>query len=426
MQNRRKFLGSLIGIGSAMSLQGMAKEGLAQDIKDSILSLHQLNVEDAVKQEYLWKRVQRAYAKSSILNLNNGGVSPQPFVVQEAEARYKEIINEAPSYYMWRVYAKEREGIRRALARLAGCLTDEIAITRNTTESINTVMLGLDWKKGDEVILTRQDYSTVKIGWEQLAKRKKVKLIWVDLPLPIEDEDEIVKLYTEQFSKRTKAINITQIINWTGQILPVSAIRKICDAAREKGIFTIVDGAHALAQINFRVSDLGCDAFASSLHKWLCAPFGTGILYIKKDRIKDVWPQYPSKDPEGDNIRKFEHLGTVPLSAILAISQAIHFHNDIGIELKESRLRYLKDYWCNALKDKVQLHTSMKPEYACAIGLFSVEGVSTSKILEYLTKNRIHATNSTVVDLKGVRISPNVYTTIAELDRMLDVVKEVL
>lgn len=426
MQNRRNFLGSLVGITGSLSLQGMAKETIAQDVNDSLKVLNQLQIEEAIQQEPLWERVQQAYAKSSIINLNNGGVSPQPLIVQEAETRYKEIINEVPSYYMWRVYAKERSAIRAQLSELVGCEVDEIAITRNTTESVNNIMLGLDWKKGDEVILTRQDYSTVKIGWEQLAKRKKLKLSWVDLPLPIEDDDTIVKLYTERFSKYTKVINITQIINWTGQILPAKVIRRICDAARAKGIFTVVDGAHSLAQIEFKVTDLGCDAFASSLHKWLCAPFGTGILYIRKDKIKDVWPLFPSEKPTSDDIRKFEHIGTIPLSSILAISQAIHFHNGIGIGLKEARLRYLKDYWCKALKDQVQLHTSMHPKYACAIALFSKKGLAVSKIIEVLNNSRIHTTNSTLIDLSGVRISPNVYTSTKELDKLLTVLKTLI
>lgn len=426
MQNRRKFFGSLLGVASSLSLQGMVKESLAVDLKETLGVLNQSELKEAITDESLWERVQAAYAQSSIMNLNNGGVSPQPLVVQAAERRYRELINEAPSYYMWRVYSKERNGVRAQLSQLGGCSEGELALTRNTTESINTIMLGLDWKKGDEVILTRQDYSTVKIGWEQLAKRKKIKLSWVDLPLPIEDEDTIVKLYTEQFSNKTKVINITQIINWTGQILPVKAIRRICDAARAKGIFTIVDGAHSLGQIDFKIPDLGCDAFASSLHKWICAPFGTGILYIRQDKIKDIWSLYPATDPTGNNIQKFEHLGTISLSSLLAVSQAIHFHNNIGIKLKEARLRYLKDYWCNALTDKVQLHTSMKPEYACAIALFSKEGYSPSKILDYLDKNRIHATNSTVVDLSGVRISPNVYTTTKDLDRFLEVFSKLI
>lgn len=416
----------MLGASTFFSLQGFSNQAIAEDVSDGIRQLHQADFATAVHSEDLWKRVQAAYTVSkSYLNLNNGGVSPQPKVVLDAEKKYLEQINEIPSLYLWRNFIHNRDILRQQLADLGGCNEEEIAIVQNTTEGLNNIMLGVDWEIGDEVILSKQDYSTAKVGWEQLARRKKIKLVWVDLPSPIEDDEAIVEAYCSKFTKRTKLIFLTQIINWTGQILPVDAMAKICTNAREKGVFSLVDGAHSFAHIDFKIPDLKCDAYATSLHKWLSAPLGMGLLYMRQSVIEKIWPMFPSPEEEINNIRKFEHRGTLSLAKDEATFTAIEFHNRIGIELKEARLRYLKNYWSNLLKDydRVKFYTSFEDRYAGAIALFDIDGLDYSVLSKQLsTKFRIHQTISIVDGAQGVRISPNLYTLPNDLDRLVEAV----
>lgn len=424
MNNRRSFFKQMIGVGALGSFSMLSETIAAEELIETIDHLQNLSIEDAMQSEDFWKRIQLAYAVSkSYLNLNNGGVSPQPTIVLSAQKKYLEQINEMPSRYLARELPRNRFILREKLARLGGCLPEEIALMQNTTEAMNTVMLGMDWRAGDEVIVSKQDYSTVKLGWEQLAKRHRIKLVWVNLPAPIEDDEAILEIYLSKITPKTKFINLTQIINWTGQIIPVSVIAKICAQAREKGIFTLVDGAHSLAHIDFKISDLQCDAYASSLHKWLSAPIGTGMLYVRKDKIASVWSMYPCDFSQESMIEKFEHKGTISLAREEATHTAIQFHQQIGIQLKEARLRHLKNYWAKELEKHQNIHfyTSFKDKYAGGIALFGVKEGDISRIsLQLEGKYRIHHTRTSLEGVEGIRISPNIYTSLQDLDRFLE------
>ncbi len=420
----------MTALAGSLSLGTLSQELIAQNTADALEQLHRLTLQDAIQEEELWRYVQQAYTtNSNLINLNNGGVSPQPKSVQDAERRYLELANEAPSYYMWRILNKNIEIVRSRLAKLAGCSAEELCLNQNTTEGIQTVLMGMDWKAGDEIIVSKQDYSTVKVGWEYLQNRYGVKLIWLDLDVPFVNDKAYVDAFLNAFSPKTKLINLTQIINWNGQMVPVKTIRKICEAARKRGIFSLVDGAHAFAQLDFKIPDLGCDAFASSLHKWLCAPFGTGMLYIRKEMIPRLWSLMPSGKEQVSDIRKFEHQGTRSFAKISAIGQAIDFHEMIGIQLKEKRLRYLQEYWTKALKKEtaVLIHHPQKASHSCAIGLFEVEGFSVQELHQQLfNKYSIHTVAIEVENMIGVRISPNVYTKISDLDRLVEAVQEII
>jgi len=424
MKNRRSFLKQMIGVGALSSFSMLNETVAAEELVETIDHLQGLPIEEAVQSEDFWKRIQEAYAVSkSYLNLNNGGVSPQPTIVLNAQKKYLEQINEMPSRYLARELPRNRFVLRDKLAKLAGCLPQEIALMQNTTEAMNTVMLGLDWKAGDEVIVSKQDYSTVKVGWEQLSKRHQIKLIWVDLPTPIENDEAILEIYLSKLTKRTRFINLTQVINWTGQIIPVAVIAKICTKAREKGIFTLVDGAHSLAHIDFKISALQCDAYASSLHKWLCAPIGTGMLYVRQDKIASIWSMYPSPAGQAGMIEKFEHKGTISLAREEATHAAIQFHQHIGIKLKEARLRYLKNYWAKELQSysNVRFYTSFKAKYAGGIALFETTDRDMNVLSSKLEKEyRIHHTQTKLEGINGLRISPNIYTSLEDLDRFLE------
>ena len=375
--------------------------------------------------EDFWAWVQESFTVSpNIINLNNGGVSPQPRVVQDTFEKYNRLCNEGPSYYMWRILDQGREALRADLASFAGCSPGEIAIDRNTTEAMNTIIYGLPLKAGDEVVLTRQDYPNVINTWKLREKRDGIVLKWLNLELPMEDEDALAAAYISAFTGRTKVVNVTHIINWIGQIVPV---KKIAAAAHARGIDVLVDGAHTFALLDFKIPDLDCDYFATSLHKWMCAPFGSGLLYVKKEKIPGIWALYPDDKPLGEEIVKFERLGTRSFASEMAIGSALDFHLAIGSRRKEDRLRYLKDYWMIRVKDLpgIRIKTSLDPKFSCVIGLFSVDGMKTGEVDAFLfEKHRIHVTGIEWENISGIMVTPNVYTTTRDLDKLVSAITE--
>ncbi|HEX2607211.1 MAG TPA: aminotransferase class V-fold PLP-dependent enzyme [Flavisolibacter sp.] len=419
--NRRSFI-QKAGLASTTALvSSIWSPSWSRNLEQAVKESKSLTPDELATEEEFWYYIQQAFTVSpSIINLNNGGVSPAPKTVQDAMKRYYDYCNEAPSYYMWRVLDQGRESLRENLALLAGCSNEEIAMNRNASEGLETIIFGLPLKAGDEVVVSRQDYPHVVFAWKQREVRDGIKINWVNLDLPSEDETYLVNQYVNAFTPKTKAVTITHIINWNGQILPV---RKIADEAHKRGIDVLVDGAHSFAHFDFRVPDLHCDYFATSLHKWLYAPIGAGMLYVKKDKIKNVYPLFASDNPAKEDVRKFEHLGTRPFYIEQAIGKALEFHDMIGSERKEKRLHYLKNYWMDRVKNvpKVTFSTSRHPRWGCAIGMVSVEGKKPAELDSYLfTHHKIHTTTIEWENLKGVRVTPNVYTTTKNLDQLIE------
>lgn len=379
----------------------------------------------AAGDEDFWNWIREQYTISpNIINLNNGGVSPQPKPVQDAHIRNYQMCNEGPSYFMWRILDQGREPLRARLAELAGCSPDEIAINRNTTEGLNSIIFGLNLKAGDEVVLTRYDYPNMTNAWKQREKRDGIKLNWVELDMPVESDEAFLKAYEKAITPKTKIVHVTHIMNWTGQILPA---RKIADMAHAKGCEVLVDASHSFVHIDYKISELDCDYFATSLHKWLCAPFGTGFMFIKKEKIKNVWALLSAPEPDSAGITKFENLGTRSFAAEMAIGNAIDFQMLIGSKRKEERLRYLKNYWCEKVKNipKLKFYTSLKPEYSCAIATFGMEGWEPAEIPNFLfEKKKIHTTNVDHEAVKGCRVSPHVYTSLRDLDQLVEAIHQ--
>ncbi len=426
MSTRRSFFQKVIGTASAFSLTPLVSQAIAEDISDALFSLNKLSPLAAANDEDLWARMAQAYTVSpNILNLNNGGVSPQPKVVQDAVDRYYHLSNEAPTYYMWQILDKGREPLRRKLADLAGVSHEELAINRNTTEALGTFTWGIDMKRGDEIVMTKQDYPNMIHAWKQREQREGVKINWINLTLPIENDDIVIKAYVDATTSKTKIWHITHLITWTGQILPAV---KLCAEARKRGIITIVDAAHSFAHVDYKISDLNCDYFGTSLHKWLCAPFGTGLMYVRQPLIEKTWPIFPNDKPLSPDIKKFEALGTRSFAPEQAIGQAIDFHNAIGGKRKQERLHYLKRYWCEAItkNPRVKLHISLKPEYSCAVGTFSIEGMDVGDISSKLmSEYGIHTVSIKWENVNAVRVTPHVYTTTKDLDRFIEAVGKI-
>lgn len=421
--DRRNFLLSAAGTIGAMDLIAGVDLDYARQLEKRLHRLQGLSADN----EDFWSWVRESYTTSAnLINLNNGGVGPQPKIVQDAHIKYYQFSNEAPSYYMWRILDQQREALRNKLAVLAGTSAEELAINRNSTEGLNTIIFGLDLKEGDEVVLSTFDYPNMMNAWKQREKRDKIKLVWIKIPQPTENDQEIVKLYEQAITPKTKIVHITHLINWTGNVVPV---RAIADMAHSKGCEVIVDGAHSFAHIDHKIPDTGADYYATSLHKWLGAPFGSGLLYIRKEKIKNVWALLSAAEPDGTDIRKFENLGTRSFPSEMAIGTAADFHTVIGGKRKEARLRYLKEYWTNAVKTlpKVDFASSHKPAYGCAIANIGIEGWQAQQIeAKLFEKYRIHTVSIIHEDVNGIRVTPSVYTSTADLDFFIKGIREIV
>lgn len=426
MTHRRQFIQQVSLLAGAFSANSLFNQAHASITATANASTKHLTAAQVATDEDYWSVIQQAYTvHPSIINLNNGGVSPSPRIVQDAVRRYNELTNEAPSYYMWRILDQGREPLRQKLADLAGCDAEEIAINRNATEALNTIIYGLDLKAGDEVIGTKQDYPNMIQAWRQRAAREGIVYKQLNFDFPIENDETIVAAFEQAITPKTKIIHITHIINWVGQILPV---QKICAMASSKGIETIVDGAHSFALLDFTIPSLGCDYFGTSLHKFLSAPVGSGMLWIKQDKIEKIWPLLCNDKPNSKDIRKFETLGTRSFPIEQGIGEAINFQLAIGNKRKEERVRYLKNYWVEKVihLPKVKIHTSLNPKYSCAIAGISIEGMTPAKLGSALFDTyKIHTTSIVWENISCVRITPHVYTRLQDLDRLVKAIKEI-
>lgn len=420
MGTRRTFIRQLSATAGAFSAAGFFNRLSAATLETAARSIDGLTPLQAATEEDYWSVIQQAYTVNpNIINLNNGGVSPSPRVVQEAVERYNKMANEGPSYFMWRILDQGREPLRYKLAQLAGCSADEIAINRNATEALNTVIYGLDLKPGDEVIGTKQDYPNMIQAWRQRAQRDGIVYTQLNFDFPIEDDDAIVEAYKKAITPKTKLIHVTHIINWVGQVMPV---KKIARMAHERGIEVICDGAHSFALLDFTIPDLGCDYFGTSLHKFLSAPIGSGMLWIRKEKIEKIWPLVCNDKPRSGDIRKFETLGTRSFPIEQGIGEALLFHNAIGPKRKEERIRYLKNYWAEKVQNVpgVQLHTSLKPAFSCSICGVSIAGVTPAELdSELFNTYKIHTVGIVWENISCVRVTPHVYTTLQDLDKLV-------
>lgn len=425
MYSRKTFLKQAAFATAGLSLLDWMEPVQAAAWEKQLTRIEPMSPAAVAEDEDFWNWVREQYTTSpNLVNLNNGGVSPQPVPVQEAHIRNYKMCNEAPSYFMWRVLDQGREPMRAKLADLAGCSPEEIAINRNSTEGLNTIIFGLNLKAGDEVVVGKYDYPNMTNAYKQREMRDGIKINWVELDMPMDNEKEIVRRYETAITSKTKVVHITHMVNYTGQILPC---RKIADMAHAKGCEVVVDGAHTFAHTVYNIPDLGCDYFATSLHKWLCAPFGTGLMYVRKDKIKDVWALLSNNHPKGEDIRKFESIGTRSNAAEMAIANAVDFHWLVGSKRKEERLRFLKNYWCEKVikHPKVKLYTSLKSDYSCALATMGIEGWEAGDIESRLfEKRKIIVVGIKHEKVNGIRVTPHLYTSLRDLDRLVEGILE--
>ena len=425
MMHRRSFLGAL-AIPAVLGPRAVRLSPDALAIAAE-LRAHPGGPDEVARDESYWARVQAAFsADRSMINFNNGGVSPAPIPVQEALARHLALANAAPAYTMWRLQQPQQETVRKHLARTFGADPEEIAITRNASEGLQICQFGFDLEPGDEVLTTTQDYPRMISTWKQRERREGIVLRQFQIPVPCEDPAEVVRRFEANITERTRLILMCHVINLTGQVLPV---REVVAMARARGIPVIVDGAHSFANFPFERDDLGCDYFSTSLHKWLFAPIGTGMLYVKRERIGDLWPLMAADEVLDADIRKFEEIGTHPVPLALAIADALTFHEGIGPERKAARLVYLRDRWARRLAEheRVRLHSPLAPGLGCGIATVQIEGVDSGELQEHLWRSeRIYTVAIMHDEFEGLRVSPSVYATIDEVDRFAEAMEAVV
>ncbi len=426
MVSRRQFLGRMSLPIGATALSGVAfpsNFGHALAVVNELASTRGGPAQVAHDEDF-WFEVRGAFTPdNSLINLQSGGVSPSPKVVQEAMKRYLDYSNTTPTYTMWEVLEPQEENVRERLARQWGVDAEEVAIVRGASEGLQICQCGIDLAPGDEVLTTNQDYVRMIWTYEQRALREGIVLRQISIPVPSEDPAEIVRLFESNITPRTKVVHMSHMINLSGQILPV---REIADMAHSHGLPLVVDGAHSLAHFDFKISDLGCDYFATSLHNWLFAPHGTGLLYVRRDRIKDLWALTAPPAELNEDIRKFEEIGTRPVANALGIGDALTFHQGLGAERKEARLLYLRDYWVDRLRqqDRIRWNTSQKPGMACGIANFDIPGVNLTTMNQWLFDEHGIVTHVTEhPEYTGFRVTPNVFSTLDELDRFCDAIE---
>jgi selenocysteine lyase/cysteine desulfurase len=415
--NKRQFI-------KTFAASGLAVPAFGKSFDKALAKIQSQTPEEAASNEEFWAEVRSAYKiKPDYVNLENGYYCFTPQETLQNFIGHVQEINFQGSYYMRTRQFDDKADIRKKLAALAGCSHEELIVTRNTTESLDTVIAGIDWKAGDEAVMAEQDYGAMLDMFKLQARRYGIVNKLVSVPNNPTSDDEIVSVYEKAITPKTRLLMVCHMINITGHILP---IRKICDMAHQKGVEVMVDGAHAFAHINYKISDLGCDYYGSSMHKWLSVPLGTGILYVKKDKIAKLWQMFGDMGYKDDDIRKLNHTGTNPVHTDLTIADAISFYEKIGRDRKEARLRYLQEYWTKHVRNlpNIVLNTPAESHRACGIanvGIATMKPADLAKTL--LEKYKIWTVAIDSPTVKGCRITPNVYTTTAELDTFIQALK---
>ncbi len=378
----------------------------------------EMPVERLAEEEAFWASIRAKYRlKPDYINLESGYYSLQAQPVLEAFIAKVREVNYEASYYLRTKQVPDKAATRDKLAAMAGCAPEELCITRNTTESLDTVIAGYDWKPGDEAVMCEQDYGHILAMFRLQARRFGMVNKVVSLPIDPASDDEIVQLYASAVTPRTRLMMVPHIVNITGQILPV---RKIVDMAHAKGVDVMVDGAHAFAHFDYTIPDLGCEYYGASLHKWLGSPLGSGILYVRRDKIPTLWPIFGDwRMTQDADIIKLNHTGTHPVHTDLAISSAIAFHNAIGTRRKEARLRYLQNYWSSKVRamPNVVMYTPRDPSRSCAIANVGIKGMDPLELAKsLLEKDRIFTVGYDQAGVHGIRVTPHVFTQPKELD----------
>jgi len=407
------------------SLVGFAAPLAFTHLRSAVAAIDGKSPMEVAADEDFWRSIRRDYSiKPDYINLENGYYCFMPEETLEHQIQHMRRVNYEGSYYMRNSRQKNKRLVAAKIGEVVGCSADEIAITRNTTESLDLVIGGINWEEGDEAVMAEQDYGAMLNHFKLVARRFGVVNRLVSVPNHPKTDEEIVDLYASAITEKTRLLMVCHMINITGQVLP---IRKICDMAHARGVEVMVDGAHAYSHIDFRMSDLDCDYYGTSLHKWLSAPLGSGMLYVRKEKIDNVWPLLAAGDLDANDIRRLNHIGTDPVHVDLGIINALEYQRALGLKRKEARLKYLQQYWTSQLRDwpRVIINTPADVNRHGGIGNVGIEGYDPTELADTLMRDyRIFTVGINRPGVVGLRITPNIYTTPAELDALVVAIKE--
>jgi len=416
--DKRTFLKSagLMGLGATLNFA---------HLRSAVAAVEGMDPKQVAGDEDFWRAVRGDYSiKPDYINLENGYYCFMPQQTLEHQIQHMRRVNYEGSYYMRNSRQKNKRLVAARIGEIVGCSAEEIAITRNTTESLDLIIGGMNWKEGDEAVMAEQDYGAMLNHFKFVARRYGVVNRLVSVPNHPRDDDEIVDLYASAITDKTRLLMVCHMINITGQILP---IRKICDMAHARGVEVMVDGAHAYSHIRFQMKDLDCDYYGTSLHKWLSAPLGSGMLYVRKEKIDTVWPLLAEGELEPNDILRLNHVGTDPVHVDLGILNAIEYQNAIGLERKEARLKFLQHYWTSKLRGlpRVVINTPADMSRHGGIGNVGIEGIDPRELADTLFNDyRIFTVGIDRPGVRGLRITPNLYTTTEELDALVSAITE--
>ncbi|MDB4252485.1 aminotransferase class V-fold PLP-dependent enzyme [Flavobacteriaceae bacterium] len=416
--NKREFLKNV-------SLAAVGLPFIRTSFSTSLNTLKHLSPNQIATEENFWLQVRKDYSlKPDYINLESGyyNIIPNPTLNHMID--HARMVNYEGSYYMRTVQWDQKNAMAAKLAKVVGTSAKNLIITRNTTESLDMVIKGMNWKKGDEAVYAKQDYGAMKMMFEQVSRRYGTKNIIVSVPNHPTSDEEIVRIYQNAITSRTKLLMVCHMVNITGQILP---IKKICQMAHKKGVQVMVDGAHCVGHFQFKIDDLECDYYGSSLHKWLAVPLGTGMLYVRDKHIDNLWPVFAEHHREPGDIARLNHVGTHPVYHDLSIENAIEYYAMLGAERKEARLRYLQEYWSSKVRThpNIIVNTPKESFRACGIANVGLKNLKPHELAKQLMdRYQIFTVAIDYANVQGCRISPNVFTTTQELDVFVKALQE--
>ncbi|MBN4084732.1 aminotransferase class V-fold PLP-dependent enzyme [Flavobacteriaceae bacterium AH-315-B10] len=416
--NKRDFIKniSLAALGTPLYLS---------NISSWASEIEHIPISTLAKQDDFWLKIRQDYKlKPDYINLESGYYNIIPTATLNGMVEHAKMVNYEGSYYMRTVQRDNKKRMAQKLAELVGCTSKNVVITRNTTESLDLVIKGFPWKKGDEAVFAEQDYGAMKIMFDQVSKRYGMINKIVSIPNHPKSDEEIVDIYANAITSNTKLLMVCHMINITGHILP---IKKICKMAHKRGVQVMVDGAHCVGHFQFNMEDLDCDYYGSSLHKWLAVPLGTGLLYVKDEHIDTLWPIFAEFEREPGDISRLNHTGTHPVYHDLSIENAIDYYNMLGAERKETRLRYLKEYWTSQVRNhpNIIVNTPKEKHKSCGIANVGIKTMKPSELAKRLMDEyKIFTVAIDYANVKGCRITPNVFTLTKELDVFVKALKE--
>ena len=416
--NKREFLKNV-------SLAAVGLPFIRTSFSTSLNTLKHLSPNQIATEENFWLQVRKDYSlKPDYINLESGyyNIIPNPTLNHMID--HARMVNYEGSYYMRTVQWDQKNAMAAKLAKVVGTSAKNLIITRNTTESLDMVIKGMNWKKGDEAVYAKQDYGAMKMMFEQVSRRYGTKNIIVSVPNHPTSDEEIVRIYQNAITSKTKLLMVCHMVNITGQILP---IKKICQMAHKKGVQVMVDGAHCVGHFQFKIDDLECDYYGSSLHKWLAVPLGTGMLFVRDKHIDNLWPVYAEHHREPGDIARLNHTGTHPVYHDLSIENAIEYYTMLGAERKEARLRYLQEYWSSKVRThpNIVVNTPKESFRACGIANVGLKNLKPHELAKQLMdRYQIFTVAIDYANVQGCRISPNVFTTTQELDVFVKALQE--